>query len=373
MVDQKKEPLLLTPGPLTTSNLVKEATLKDWGSRDQDFIELTARICRRIEDIAGVDPDRTHHVCVPVQGSGTFAVEAALDTVLSRSATVLVLINGAYGHRIARICGYIGRSFVTLETAEDQVPTIEQIEKKLSAEPAITHLATVHCETTSGILNPIEEIASLAHQKGIGLIIDAMSSLGALPLDVTELNCAALVASSNKCLQGLPGVGFAVMEKTVLAGSEGNATSLSLDLFDQWRNFEKTGQWRFTPPTHVLAALDQALVELDEEGGVAGRGTRYQDNCQTLVDGMRGLGFETYLPDDLQAPIIVTFHPPKDLKFGFEDFYNRLRDKGFAIYPGKLTQADSFRMGCIGDLSAKDIKNAVTAVGAVIGEMGIEV
>ena len=347
--------------------------LRDWGSRDVDFIELTARIKHKVEAIAGVDPNNPSHICVPVQGSGTFAVEATLDTLLPRDAKALVLINGAYGSRIARICDYIGRNYISLETAENQMPTMSQIQSTLSANADIDHIVAVHCETTSGILNPIEDIAQLAREQGVKLIIDAMSSFGALPLDAAELNCAAVIASANKCLQGVPGIGFAIIEKECLAAAEGRATSLSLDLYDQWRNFEATGQWRFTPPTHVLAALDQAIREHEQEGGVAGRGKRYGDNYRVLIEGMRALGFQTYLPDDLQAPIIVTFHPPQDPAFDFEDFYHRLRDKGFAIYPGKLTQADSFRIGCIGDLTAIDMKNAVTAVGDVIGELGITV
>ncbi len=373
MSDDKKEPLLLTPGPLTTSLTVKQAMLRDWGSRDRDFIDLTARICHNIETMAGVEAGSDSHVCVPVQGSGTFAIEATLNTVVPGTAKVLVLINGAYGHRIAKICTYIDRDFIALETAEDTPPSLEEIEAALDSNQGITHLAAVHCETTSGILNPIKDIAELAAQRGVALIVDAMSSFGALPLDVIGLNCAALVASANKCLQGVPGVGFAVIEKSVLENAEGNATSLSLNLYSQWRYFEKTGQWRFTPPTHVLAALDQAIKEHEAEGGVEGRGARYRENCKALIDGMRGLGFKTYLPDQLQAPIIVTIHPPQDPNFDFEDFYKRLRTKGFAIYPGKLTQADSFRMGCIGDLTASDMKNAVAAVGEVMGEMGIEV
>tara|TARA_B100000315_G_scaffold185427_1_gene174565 strand:+ start:10401 stop:11510 length:1110 start_codon:yes stop_codon:yes gene_type:complete len=365
------EPLLLTPGPLTTSKKTKEAMLRDWGSRDAQFIELTARVCQKLAAIAGVNPVSPSHVCVPVQGSGTFAVEATIDTLVPRDGKVLVLINGAYGQRMAKICEVNGRSFVTLETAEDTPPQADQIGACLKDDPAITHVAAVHCETTSGILNPIEEIAAVVARENRQLIIDAMSTFGALPLNVGDIECAAVVASANKCLEGVPGAGFAIIKQSELAASEGNATSLSLDLYDQWQNLVKTGQWRFTPPTHVLAALDQALAEHEQEGGVEGRGRRYQENCQALVSGMRALGFKTYLSDNLQAPIIVTFHMPSDENFDFDEFYTRLQGRGFAIYPGKLTKVDSFRVGCIGHITKSDIENAVKAVGEVIEEMGV--
>jgi len=363
------EPLLLTPGPLTTSKATKEAMLRDWGSRDAAFIELTARICRKLESIAGVSEGS--HICVPVQGSGTFAVEATIDTLVSKRGKVLVLINGAYGGRIAKICEINGRAYTVLETDENTPTDPNQVAAGLAADPDITHVVAVHCETTSGILNPISEIAAVVAAAGRSLIIDAMSSFGALPLNVDEVPCAAIVASSNKCLEGVPGVGFAIIEKEALAASKSNATSLSLDLYDQWQALEQTGQWRFTPPTHVLAALDQALIQHEAEGGVEGRGARYRKNCQVLTSGMRELGFKTYLSDTLQAPIIVTFHLPEDKSFDFGQFYDKLQARGFTIYPGKLTKADSFRMGCIGNLTDTDMENAVAAVAAVINELGV--
>ncbi len=365
------EPLLLTPGPLTTSKATKEAMLRDWGSRDVQFIELTDRVCRKLEEIAGVDSAAPSHVCVPIQGSGTFAIEAAIATLVPRDGKVLVLINGAYGQRITKICEVNGRDFLTLETPEDTPPSPEQVASCLNDDPAITHVTAIHCETTSGILNPIAEIASVVAEAGRELIIDAISTFGALPLSVDEVECAAIVASANKCLEGVPGVGFAIVKQDVLTASVGNATSLSLDFYDQWQYLQSTGQWRFTPSTHVLAALAQALVEHEQEGGVAGRGSRYQENCQALVEGMQALGFKSYLTDDLQAPIIVTFLKPDDKNFEFEDFYSKLHAHGFAIYPGKLTKVDSFRVGCIGHITKIDIENAVKTIGEVIGEMGV--
>jgi len=365
----EREPLLLTPGPLTTSRTTREAMLRDWGSRDTDFIALNARVRDRLVDIAGA---RGSHVCVPVQGSGTFAIEATIGTLLPRDGKMLVLVNGAYGKRIMRICQMIGRAHVAIETAEDVPNDVAALDAALAADSSISHVAAIHCETTSGILNPIEAIAETVARHGRSLMIDAMSAFGAIPLDATKVPFDALVASSNKCIEGLPGVGYAIIRESVIAAAAGNSHSLSLDLHDQWKAMEGNGQWRFTPPTHVLAGFDQALAEHAAEGGVAGRGGRYSANCRILVDGMRALGFETLLSDELQAPIIVTFHSPSDPAFDFKVFYDGLRRRGYVIYPGKLTVADTFRIGCIGHVFEADIRGALAAVEEVLNEMGVD-
>ena len=362
------EPLLLTPGPLTTSRETKEAMLRDWGSRDAQFIALNARVRARLLAIAGAEGS---HVCVPVQGSGTFAIEATVGTLLPRGGKMLVLVNGAYGRRIARICEIMGRAHATIETPEDVPNDTAALDAALAADSAITHVAAIHCETTSGILNPIHEIAAVTARHGRSLMIDAMSAFGAIALDAREVPFDAVVASSNKCFEGVPGVGFAVIREEALAAAKGNAHSLSLDLHDQWRAMEGNGQWRFTPPTHVLAAFDRALDEHAAEGGVAGRGARYARNCRVLVDGMRGFGFETLLPDSLQAPIIVTFRTPADPSYDFAAFYDALRRRGYVIYPGKLTVADSFRIGCIGRVFEDDIQGVLATIEETLAEMGV--
>ncbi len=360
---------LLTPGPLTTSLTVKQAMLRDWGSRDKKFIALNARIRDKLVQIAGGGSDYT---CVPVQGSGTFAIEATLGTLLPRDGRLLVLVNGAYGERMMKIAKYMGRSAIALSCAEDRTPDLTSLETLLAEDAAITHVAAVHCETTSGILNPIRKIADIVVKHGRGLIIDAMSAFGAIPLDVGEVTCDAVVASSNKCLEGVPGMGYAIIRRSVLEGCEGNAHSLALDLYDQWRGFEANAQWRFTPPTHVLAAFDQAVAEFEEEGGVAARNGRYSENRRTLVAGMREMGFETLLPDELQAPIIVTFHMPADPKFDFAAFYDKLAARGYVIYPGKLTVAPTFRIGCIGQLQKQDMEDALAVIRETVDEMGVK-
>jgi 2-aminoethylphosphonate-pyruvate transaminase len=232
-------------------------------------------------------------------------------------------------------------------------------------------VVVVHCETTSGVLNPVEEIAAVTARRGRRLLIDAMSAFGAIPLDARRIAFDAVVASANKCLEGVPGMGFAIVRREALEEARGQAPSLSLDLHDQWTAMEKNGQWRFTPPTHVIAALDRALDQHAAEGGVAGRGARYRRNCALLVAGLRAMGFETLLPDRLQAPIIVTVRMPADPKFHFETFYERLNQRGYVIYPGKLTVADSFRIGCIGALGEPEMRGVLAAIAAVLGELGV--
>lgn len=364
-------PFLLTPGPLTTSGETKAAMSRDWGSRDAEFIAMTARVCRRLEVAAGVPDQDGRHVCVPLQGSGTFIVEALLDTLIPRAGKLLILVNGAYGHRMADICRYNGRAYEVLEFDEDAVVDPVAVETALAADKKITHVAVVHCETTSGILNPTSDIAAVVKFQNRKLIIDAMSSFGAIPLDVSSIQCVGIAASANKCLEGVPGVGFAIIDRDELDAAEGNATSLSLDLCAQHAYLAKTGQWRFTPPTHVIAALDAALNQFEEEGGVAGRGARYLENYRVLSAGMRQLGFERLLDDDVQAPIIVTFHAPADRNYDFEKFYDRLKDAGYAIYPGKLTKADSFRIGCIGAIGTTEMEGVLSAIAEAVDTMDI--
>lgn len=359
---------LLTPGPLTTAPATREAMLRDWGSRDDDFKALTKRVRVRLTALAG---GVSNFSTVPVQGSGTFAIEAAVGTFVTRDGRLLVLVNGAYGRRIARIAEIIGRDVETYETEEDTPPDMGRLDEFLAADPNITHVAAVHCETTSGLLNPIADVAAVVARHGRNLLIDAMSSFGALPLDVGQVPCTAIVSSANKCLEGVPGLSFVVAETGALAAAAGNAHSLSLDLHDQWLGFEKSGEWRFTPPTHVLAALDAALDAHEAEGGIDGRRARYSRNCELLTDGMRGLGFETFLSDSLQAPIIVTFRTPADPAFDFDRFYQALHGKGYAIYPGKLTRSPSFRIGCIGHVDEAVMRGVVSAVGDVLDNLGV--
>ena len=362
------DPLLLTPGPLTTSKTVKQAMVHDWGSRDATFIALNAEV---MDSLPKIIHGEGAYVTVPMQGSGTFAVEAMLTTFVPRDGAILVLINGAYGQRAKRILAVAGRATIVHETPEETPPDLGAVERILSRTPAITHVFAVHCETTSGILNPIETIAALCARHGRRLLIDSMSAFGALELDARTTPFDAVAASANKCLEGVPGLGFVVCKRDALAACEGAATTLSLDLLDQRRNLEKTGQYRFTPPIHVIVAFHQALQEFWAEGGVAGRGGRYAENARILIGGMRALGFETLLPDALQAPIIATFRTPSHPNFVFQRFYDALKERGYVIYPGKLTVADSFRIGCIGRLHPDHMRGALEAVRETLAEMNV--
>jgi 2-aminoethylphosphonate-pyruvate transaminase len=362
-------PILLTPGPLTTSSQTKQAMLTDWGSWDTAFNQLTASVC---QDITHIAQGQDTHVCVPLQGSGTFAVEAALGTLVPRQGKVLVPNNGAYCQRMVRILGYLGRQVLVLDHREDEPADPSRIEAVLAADPTITHVAQVHCETGTGILNPLHEIALAVARQQRSLIVDAMSSFAALPIDLRRTPIDALIAASGKCLEGVPGMGFVIARQDLLAQAAGHSHSLSLDLHDQWTYLNQTGQWRFTPPTHVMAALRSAIDQFHAEGATAARGARYRNNCNTLVQGMRALGLQTYLPDEHQAPIIVTFHAPKHPKYQFATLYQGVRDKGFVLYPGKLTQVETFRVGCIGAIGESEISQAVHAIGQTLNEQGIQ-
>jgi 2-aminoethylphosphonate-pyruvate transaminase len=364
MTDRRAEPFLLTPGPLTTSRTTREAMLRDWGSRDPEFMALNARVRERLVALAG---GQGTHVCVPLQGSGTFIVEAMLATMVPPAGKLLILVNGAYGKRMMRMCEYHRRVSVALEVPEDRPVD----PAALGRDAAISHVAVVHCETTSGVLNPVAEVAAVVARHGRSLLLDSMSAFGALPLDAARVPFDCMVASANKCLEGVPGMGFAIIRQTALEAAKGQSGSLSLDLHDQWVAMEKTGQWRFTPPTHVIAALDQALAEHAAEGGVEGRGARYARNCGILVSGLRALGFETLLPDAIQAPIIVTVRMPIDPAFHFQTFYDRLAERGYVIYPGKLTVADSFRIGCIGRLDEAEMRGVLDGIRYIVKEMGV--
>lgn len=363
-----REPYLLTPGPLTTSRRTKEAMLRDWGSWDGDFNAVTAEIRKRLVALAG---GKDAYDCVPLQGSGTYVVEAMLASFLTPGGKTLVAMNGAYGQRAARTLDYLGRAYVPLDKGDYLPPMPGEIDALLTKHPDITDVFVVHCETSSGILNPLKELSDTVQSHGRRLIVDAMSSFGAIPLDVAEIPFTAMVSSANKCIEGVPGFGFVITKTEELEAAEGRSHSLSLDVYDQWRYMNLTGQWRFTPPTHGVAAFREALLQHEEEGGVAGRLARYTRNKQVLVDGMRALGFETLLDDQWLSPIIVTFLMPADRAFAFRRFYDELKARGFIIYPGKLTEAESFRIGCIGKVDEAVMGELLKAIEETIAVMGV--
>jgi 2-aminoethylphosphonate-pyruvate transaminase len=363
------EPFLLTPGPLTTSYQVKAQMLRDWGSWDDDFRAMTQEMRDRLLALIGDGAEAFD--CVPMQGSGSFSVEAMLGTFIPTSGKALVLSNGAYGQRSAQTLQYLNRDYTLLDKGDYLPPRGEMVAQMLAQDPAITHVVAIHCETSSGILNPIEEISQATYAAGRALLIDSMSAFGALPLDANQIRYEALVSSANKCIEGVPGFGFVIARKSALEAAKGNSHSLCLDLHAQWAHMNKTGQWRYTPPTHVVAAFLEALRAHEAEGGVAARGARYRQNRDVIVEGMRSLGFETLLKDRWLSPIIVTFFCPADPKFKFEHFYALMKKKGFIIYPGKLTKLDSFRIGCIGQMDTHTMRQVVSAAQEILNEMDV--
>ena len=364
------EPYLLTPGPLTTAYEVKEAMLKDWGSWDDDFRDLTKKLRKNLLSLLG--PRKNLYDCVPIQGSGTFAVESMLGTFIPKDGKLLVLANGAYGLRAAQTMDYLNRDYHLLDKGDYLPPRGNEVAGILENDKAITHVLVIHCETSSGILNPLEEIGAVVKSAGRKLLIDSMSAFGAVPVDPEKIDFEAMVSSANKCIEGVPGFGFVFAKLSALEAAKGNCHSLSLDVEAQWSAMEKSGQWRFTPPTHVVAAFLTALEIHKEEGGVAGRGARYTNNRDVMVSGMRDLGFETLLDERWLSPIIVTFFCPADRAFEFTKFYDLMKSEGYIIYPGKLTVVDSFRIGCIGRMDAHVMKGVVFAAKKALETMGVE-
>lgn len=365
---QEDMPYLLTPGPLTTSRSVKATMLADWGSRDVEFRKVVAEIRKGLLAMAQCDES---YECVIMQGSGTFAIEAALGSFCPANAgKTLVVANGAYGDRAAKILEKIGRPFVKIDKGDSTAPTVEDIATMLDSDATLTHVWMIHCETTSGIVNPIHDVAKAVKERGRSFLVDAMSSFGALPLDMAA-GIDVMVSSSNKCIEGVPGFSYVLVKRDMLEHSKGRCHSLVLDLYDQWKGLEANGQFRFTPPTHALVAFHQAMKEHQHEGGVAARGKRYARNAQILVKGMRDMGFVTLLDDNEAGPIIQTFLTPRDPQFDFEHFYEALRFRGFAIYPGKLTRRPSFRIGTIGKVDEKVMTAVLKAIREVLAEMNV--
>jgi 2-aminoethylphosphonate-pyruvate transaminase len=342
---------------------------RDIGSRDADFIELVAGIRSELLRIAGVSREEGYEA-VLMQGSGTFGLESVISSVIPREGKLVVLANGAYGERMATIAERLGISTRLARWAENESPDPAGVQRLIEEEPSATHVATVHCETTSGILNPINEIAQIVKAGGREFILDAMSSFGGVPLDLSKIEIDYLISSPNKCLEAIPGFCFVLARREKLEATKGRARSVSLDLFAQWEGLEENGQFRFTPPTHVLLAFARALEELREEGGVPARAARYRANHETLRTGMRKLGFVEYLPAERQSDVITSFRYPDNPKFRFEDFYRRLRARGFVIYPGKVSQADCFRIGTIGRINEKDVDDLVAAIAEVLDKIG---
>jgi 2-aminoethylphosphonate-pyruvate transaminase len=352
--------VLLTPGPLSTTATVKAAMLRDWCTWDDDYSAIVQDVRQRLAALA---TPREGYTSVLMQGSGTFCVEATLGTAVPTNGRILILANGAYGERMALIAERLRIAHTILRSAETAWPDLDHLRDTLRDDSSITHVALVHCETTTGILNPLEEIAEVVRESGRCFIVDAMSSFGGIPMDIGRLGIDFLVSSANKCIQGVPGFGFVIARRSLLEQCADRARSLSLDLYSQWRTMEaEKGKWRFTSPTHVVRAFVQALLELDAEGGVKARHARYMENHRELVEGMSRLGFACLLEKELRSPIITSFLEPSAAGYSFGGFYAALKARGFVIYPGKVSQADTFRIGTIGDVHPATIRSLISAV-----------
>ena len=355
---------LLTPGPLTTSLSTKEAMLHDWGSRDKIFIDLNHSI--RLSLLKLIDGEDNYQ-CVPMQGSGTFAVESTVGSVVPPDGKLLIISNGAYGRRIGLIADRLKIDFYEMRCSETTCPDSQRLNQILETDPLVTHVAMVHCETTTGILNPIRELSKIVKKHNRTLILDAMSSFGGIPLVIDDIGIDYLISSANKCIQGVPGFAFVICHQKKFEKTRGYARSLSLDLYDQWETMEtKGGKWRYTSPTHTLLAFHQALEELENEGGIGTRNKRYSACQRILVDGMSSIGFYPLLDKHLHSPIITAFRYPKEKWFNFSIFYQKLKERRFVIYPGKVSEEDTFRIGTIGDLSIDDIRHLVRVIEEVV-------
>lgn len=361
----KNDYLLLTPGPLSTSPTVRQAMLNDWCTWDDQYNKDIVQVIRN--KLVKLATQHDHYSCVLMQGSGTASVEATIGSALSPQDKLLVIDNGAYGARMAEIAQYLKISCTVIQLKETQEVDLQQLEDILASDNGITHVAMVHCETTTGMLNPLEKFCKIAKAYNKVVIVDAMSSFGGIEMDIGELDIDFMISSANKCIQGVPGFGFVIAKKSAMQRCRGQARSLSLDLYAQWLCMqENNGKWRFTSPTHTVRAFYQALQELEQEGGIKQRQHRYKSNQLSLVKGMRSLGFKTLLPDEQHSPIITSFYSPSNSDYQFKRFYDQLKEAGFVIYPGKVSNADCFRIGNIGEVYPDDIKRLIDAIRQVM-------
>jgi len=366
---QETTPYLLTPGPLTTTPAVKEAMLRDWGSWDADLRAVVASIRADLLEIADASQG---FECVLLQGSGSYGVEAALGSFAPKNKKTLMLTNGAYGERAIKAMSYMNRDFISYETDELEAPSAEEVAALLKANPDVGAVFLVQCETTSGIVNPVEDIAAVAQKAGCIVILDAMSSFGAMDLSMKRMGIDVLISSANKCIEGVPGFTYILARRDLLEASQGVSHSLSLDLYEQWAYMQKSGQFRYTPPTHILVAFAQALEQHKAEGGAPGRLARYKKTAKAMRDGMRRIGLTPLLGDNETGPIIQTFATPRDPNFDFTRFYEGLKQRGFIIYPGKLTKKPSFRVGNMGALDHEVMAMLVDATEATLKAMNVK-
>jgi len=362
------DPLLLTPGPVSTTQSVKAAMMRDRASGGDEFhADLQHARAYMVELVQG----KGAYTAIPLPGSATYANEGVIAQLVPPGGKLLIHTNGVYGDRLIEIASHLGTPYAVIRTAPFTPPTGAQFDDAITSDPAITHVMLVHCETSTGVLNPLDTVATVCRRHTKGLFVDAVASFGAMDIDARRLGLQAITVSSNKCMQGVPGIGWAIVQNTVLENARGNGTSLVLDLWDHNQHMDRTTAFRFTPPTQVVAAFAQACREHAREGGSAARLARYQRNWRRLVDGMRQMGFTTVVPDEFASPIVATFHNPDHPAFSFQALFAGMKQRGFIIFPGRLALADTFRIGCMGDVTEQDVAEAMNAVAETMQEMGV--
>jgi 2-aminoethylphosphonate-pyruvate transaminase len=359
--------IILTPGPVTTSPETKRAMLRDFSPNEPGLLALTGEMRERLLAIVN---GQDRYICVPLQGVGNTANEAMLGTLVPRDRKLLIVRNGFYGERLKQIAGAIGLPFEALDLPWTAPAPAERLEEALAADHAISHVVVCHVDTGTGLLNPLEPLAEVARRRGVALLVDAIASFGGLPIDARALDLEAIVASPNKWLEGVPGIGLVLAKRAALEKAAGRAHSFCLDLHRQWRSFEHDGRWRFTPPTQATAALVTALRQHAEEGQAV-RFERVRRNWRCLVDGLRALGFETYLRDEVASPVIATFHAPADPNYDRGRFFELMWQRGFVMFRGQLTPEPTFRIGCMGAIDDTAMHRVVEAVGAAMAAMGV--
>lgn len=344
---------LLTPGPLSTTDSVKRTMLFDHCTWDDEYKQITTRIRNDLLELGHVgEPEYT---AILMQGSGTFGVESVITSAVGVNDKLFIVANGTYGKRMAEICDHAKISYLLYTQSPDKQPDVNIVTELIQDNPDITHVSMVHGETTSGILNNVEEIGRVAKENGKVFIVDAMSTFGGVDMPLNTWGIDFMISSANKCIQGVPGFSFIIAKTEELKKCEGRARSLALDLYDQWKTMSVDGKWRYTSPTHVVLAFEQALKELKAEGGIPARNRRYAQNQKLLVERLKALGFEPYLDAEVQGPVITSFYFPKNSSFTFEKMYAYVKRNGYVLYPGKATK-DTFRIGNIGEIYPDDIE-----------------
>lgn len=365
---RRLESYLLTPGPVTVPQSIKEGMMADRSANSAPVIEMVRRIRSYLLEICS---GTENFECVPLQGSATYAVEAVFQSLVPKGSRILVIENGAYGTRMARLAEVAGFDVKKLSFGLQPMPTAADVAAALDADPGIDYVSLCHVETSTGALNPIEEIAAVARARGKKVIIDAVASFGGIPIDVEALDLEALIISPNKCFESVPGIGIVIARRTTLEEAEGRSVSLCLDLHDQWAFLQEHGFFRWTPPTHVLGAFAEAVRLHEVEGGVPSRNARYREHWSRLVDALRQRGFTTMLPDKYNAPIVTSFNVISHPNFTFDGLFNALDKRGVIIFPGNFPAVGTFRIGVMGDLQKPDIDYIIQCIDDALEEMDV--